>query len=244
MPKLVDYAGRFAFIRQAAFDVVRDRGVDALTRRSLALELGCSVNTVTRLVNGSTVLAKLAADEVVSRRRQGRWGSLPQDPLQQSLVLLRRLIPDDESRIDEELVWLRLVATCGLQPSVAPGQLRLADDFQVAQRGYSDADLAIEAGAAPPERPHTGEVQERRRAALAPHLSSRDTEVEDVVLHVVAAAAARRASGDERVRSRERVLLRALLDGLSLAVCTGRITPADAVGALDQHLTGLHNPLG
>ena len=50
MPARVDYASRFEFFRQACFTLVRDRGVEALSRRTLAAELGCGVNTVRRLV--------------------------------------------------------------------------------------------------------------------------------------------------------------------------------------------------
>ena len=48
MPRRVDYVGRFEFIRQAAFAVVRDEGVEALSRRRVAAELGTGVNTIRR----------------------------------------------------------------------------------------------------------------------------------------------------------------------------------------------------
>ena len=71
MPRLVDYAVRFDFIRRAAFAVVRDDGVDALSRRRVAAELGTSVNTIRRLVADWVDLVGLAADhdraEVVVR---------------------------------------------------------------------------------------------------------------------------------------------------------------------------------
>jgi hypothetical protein len=50
MPRLIDYVGRFEFIRQAAFAVVRDDGADALSRRRVAAELGTGVNTIRRSV--------------------------------------------------------------------------------------------------------------------------------------------------------------------------------------------------
>ncbi|GIM62496.1 hypothetical protein Pve01_76720 [Planomonospora venezuelensis] len=36
MPKLVDYAGRFAFFELASFTLVRDHGVDRLSRHAMA----------------------------------------------------------------------------------------------------------------------------------------------------------------------------------------------------------------
>ena len=73
MPRLIDYVGRFEFIRQAAFAVVRDEGVEALSRRRVAAELGTGVNTIRRSVAGWADLARLAADQVRSRRRPGAW---------------------------------------------------------------------------------------------------------------------------------------------------------------------------
>ena len=35
MPKVVDYAGRFAFFELASFTLVRDHGVDALSRHTV-----------------------------------------------------------------------------------------------------------------------------------------------------------------------------------------------------------------
>ncbi len=81
MPRLIDYVGRFEFIRQAAFAVVRDEGVDALSRRRVAAELGTGVNTIRRSVAGWADLAQLAADHVRSRRRMGRLGPGSDDPV-------------------------------------------------------------------------------------------------------------------------------------------------------------------
>jgi hypothetical protein len=68
VPKLVDYASRYEFLRQAAFALVREEGVHALTRRAVAARLGCGLATVCRLVDPSAELATLAADEVLTRR--------------------------------------------------------------------------------------------------------------------------------------------------------------------------------
>ena len=42
MPKIVDYAGRFAFFELASFTFVRDHGVDHLSRNALARVLATS----------------------------------------------------------------------------------------------------------------------------------------------------------------------------------------------------------
>ena len=116
MPRLIDYVGRFEFIRQAAFAVVRDEGVDALSRRRVAAELGTGVNTIRRSVAGWADLTRLAADQVRSRRMLGRLGRREDEPLAAATCLVRSLMPEDATHLDEELVWLKLVAACALQP--------------------------------------------------------------------------------------------------------------------------------
>jgi hypothetical protein len=82
MPRRIDYVGRFEFIRQAAFAVVRDDGVEVLSRRRVAAELGTGVNTIRRSVAGWADLARLATDQVRSRRRIGRLGRRTEDPME------------------------------------------------------------------------------------------------------------------------------------------------------------------
>jgi hypothetical protein len=102
MPKLIDYVGRFEFIRMAAFAVVLDDGVDALSRRRVDAELGTGVNTIRRSVAGWADLARLAADHVVSRRLLGRLGRYTEDPVEKATHLVRAMLPEDPSHLDEE----------------------------------------------------------------------------------------------------------------------------------------------
>jgi tetracycline repressor-like protein len=200
VPRLVDYAGRFELIRQAAFAVVRDEGVDALSRRRVAVELGTGVNTIRRSVADGADLGRLAADQVVSRRRLGRFNRRTDDPVEAAGNLVTFLLPEDETHLDEEVVWLKLVAACALQPSglEPPGTVRR--EFGVAQRGYDDG-LPVEA--APP--PATG-----RREALAPYMTERDALVDDTVRTILELVG---ITDDEDAAA----ALVALLDGLTLA---------------------------
>src|SRR4029077_19224859 len=169
IPKLIDYVGRFEFIRQAAFAVVRDEGVDALSRRRVAAELGTGVNTIRRSVAGWADLARLAADQVRSRRMLGRLGQRTDDPLEQARSLVRSLMPEDATHLDEELVWLKLVAACALRPSglEPPGQVRR--EFQIAQRGYDDGQPTTM-----PLAPGTPADREDRHTALQSYVAERD----------------------------------------------------------------------
>jgi hypothetical protein len=156
MPKLVDYASRYEFLRRAAFALVLEEGAQAPTRRAVAARLGCGLNTVRRLVDPSVDLAVLAADEVRTRRRAGRWGRLPEDPAEAARILARRLLPEDESRIDEELVWLRLTGAHAGMGRRRESPLALRHDLQVAERGWSDVTRP-----APPPESDTGAARWR-----------------------------------------------------------------------------------
>ncbi|HET7070545.1 MAG TPA: hypothetical protein VFI40_06960 [Nocardioides sp.] len=224
MPRLIDYVGRFEFIRQAAFAVVRDEGVDALSRRRVALELGASVNTIRRLVADWVDLARLAADQVVSRRRLGRFNKRTEDPLEAVEIMVRMLMPEDDSHLDEELVWLKLVTACALKPSglEPPGTVRR--DFGIAQRGYDDGQASETA------TPELGpRARESRRDALERYVTDRDNTLTQVVGRVLDLLEVPEPRDDAAST------LIAVIEGLTLSACLGRISPARATDLAIAH---------
>jgi len=228
MPRLIDYVGRFEFIRQAAFAVVRDDGADALSRRRVAAELGTGVNTIRRSVADWADLARLAADHVRTRRRAGRLGRRTADPLEAAEFLVRSLMPEDLTHLDEELVWLKLVVACALTPSglEPPGQLKR--EFGIAQRGYDDGLPHTEQAA---ETPEGG--RQRRRAALQPYVDQRDEELRGTTAQILDLIEVPEPRDDVLA------LLIAVVEGLTLSACLGRITPENATKLAIGHLTGL-----
>lgn len=227
MPKLVNYAARFEFLRRAAFAVVRDDGPHALSRRSVAAALDTSVNSVRRAVAEDADLRQLALDEVERRRARGRWGrpgGLAGAEL--AVFLLRRLLPDEEPRRAEELVWLRLVVSA--HRFVAPEGDTVADlrdEHALADRGYV------------PERAEPLLPQPADRPAadgpdpLADHWHERDQLVARVVAQALAAVGVEGAAEHDHTR--------AVVDGLLLSTALGRTTPAQAVATLQHHVAAL-----
>jgi hypothetical protein len=221
MPRLVDYGSRFAFLREAAFEVVRKRGVDALSRQSVANVQGVSASTVRRLVAADADLVVFAAEEVEARRGRDRW-HVPRGTTRERVIdLLRRLIPDTDARIAEELVWWRIV----FSPQVASGvhQVPPASDdslrqrYQVAQRGYAEPPL-------PEDRDHI-EVS----AELTRMIDVRATEIDVTLTSVLDLLKVPEGEREQRLGD-----LRLLIEGIGVAVCTGRMTPAEAVQALER----------
>lgn len=75
MPKLIDYAGRFAFFEEACFALVRDHGPHHLSRHRLAHVLGTSISTVRRLLRAEA--DRLAPEEAVAILRSQLGGLTP-----------------------------------------------------------------------------------------------------------------------------------------------------------------------
>ncbi len=228
MPRLIDYVGRFEFIRQAAFAVVRDDSVDALSRRRVAAELGTGVNTIRRSVAGWADLTRLAADQVQSRRRLGRLGRRVDDPVEAAAGLVRCLMPEDASHLDEELVWLKLIAACALRASGLEPRGQVRHEFQIAQRGYDDG-----VPLAPPATEATPGELEDRRTALQPYVEDRDRELRGAVRDILDLL--------EVPQPREDVAatIVALVEGLTLSACLGRLSPEQATELAVAHVTGL-----
>jgi hypothetical protein len=221
MPRKVDYASRFQFFREAAFAIVRDRGVAALSRRSLANELGISRNRVDDVLRAEADLRVLAADDVRSRRRSGRFGSAVTTGTEAALHVVTSLMPDDPERIDEELVWLRLLVEGPRAASPTPDpEGPLWARYQIAERGYIYDDRTAEAVADP------GAVD-----ALSDHRALRDEVMAGQLERALEAIGL-----DKGAHDLELLRLRAVVDGLTLAVCLGHLSPAVAVSVAAHHL--------
>lgn len=220
MPKLVNYAARFEFLRRAAFAVVRDEGQHALSRRAVAAVLGTSVNSVRRVLSEDADLRQLASEEVERRRAHGRWDGLRDVAGPELAVcLLRKVLPDEEDRIAEELVWLRLVVASH-RPAPRPDDCvaSLRAEHVVADLGYLPED-------------HESPAAEHEPDPLADLWRERDALVDRVVAQALAVIAA--DDPDECARTR------ALVDGLALATALARTTPAEAVTVLERHVARL-----
>lgn len=237
MPRLIDYAGRFMFFEAASFAIVRDHGVHHLSRHRVAKVLGTSISTVRRLLNSEADLRNLALTEVGHRRRRGRYGRPPGEGLDAALWLLRQVIADGPPRIAEELVWWRLTVAAPTTAHVPLDEEHVDEGplhhrFAVATYGFVPRDvldlrIAPPAAAVDPD----GDV-DRVVAARA----ERDAEVADTVAAAIRhAAPALQGDAVERAAA----ALHALVEGVGVGVCLGRLAPEDAVAILRSQLSCL-----
>lgn len=230
MPKLIDYAGRFMFFEAASFAIVRDHGVHHLSRHRVATVLGTSISTVRRLLRSESDLRGLALTEVGHRRRRGRYGRPPGDGADAALWLLRQVVADEPSRIAEELVWWRLniaAPTTAHMPldeeDVDEGPLH--HRFAVASHGFVPIDvLALEIAARTPAEDAAGSL-DRVVAARA----QRDADIAGSVAAALTWVSPT-LTGEELDRAS--AALHALVEGVGIGVCMGRLTPEDGVAIL------------
>ena len=241
MPKFVDYTGRFAFFEEAAFAIVRDEGVHRLSRHRVAAVLGTSITTIRRLLGRHADLRSLALREVGHRRRAGRRGRPVGDPPAVADQLLRRALPDSAERVAEELVWWRLAITAPTRAALTDSQDpdgSLRDRFAIGMWGYV------------PERDPESDPSDRESDAESdPTPASGDDACAPADDPVTEAVADRAREIDGLVAAalgvlgcsseHERARTAALLDGLGVGVCLGRLTPDDACQVLSRHLADL-----
>lgn len=235
MPKKVDYAVRFAFLREAVFQVVRDRGVAALSRRSVAAALGVPLPTVRRLLSPEADLSGLALDEVENRERNAFLDhprlSRDATALEAATYHVLTLLPRDEGGLATVLVWLHLALS---DPEVAVRVAQAHEDGDHDDGGHEGGDLRqrfqlAEAGfvddedTPPHEPPVTRDVHQR--------LADRCQREREVLVRALALI--------EVHDDRHLTVLSALVRGLSLDLCLGVTTLDEAQATIRGHLAQL-----
>jgi hypothetical protein len=225
MKRFERYAAQMELLREAAFVVVRRDGPDALSRRGLAAELGASDAMARRTLAGHVSLPTLAATACLARRRRGRHLLPPIDHLLPDAAhaaaaadpaCVSGSSTQTDAEIDTEIVWLRLLLRHGTVPTTDRGE-DLAERYRIATGRRSTADQPAARAADPATE----------REAPVSYLEEHLAEQRALVTRLV-------DGRDDLV-----VAVLALVDGLVLAVCTGRLTAPVARAVLVEHLRAL-----
>jgi hypothetical protein len=241
VPKIVDYVGRFAFFELASFTLVRDQGVDRLSRHALARALVISISTVRRLLNPEADLRKLALNEVAYRRRRRLTPATAATGPDAGARLLLPLIPSAPDQIAEELVWWRLVMaapTTASLPSDVGADLDDEDSgplhhrFAVATYGYVPPDVLR----ANIERPRSSMSDEGELDVV---VAARLTHEEELAGRLETVVRVTVPELDGPAFAHHTQVLHALVDGLGVAVTVGRLRPDEAACLARAHVSTL-----
>lgn len=131
MPKIVDPERRRADVVDALFRVVRRAGLEGASLRNVADEAGLAIGSVRHYFDSHDALLAFALDAMVERvsdRLLARVavvlpeieeGRLAGDAARDATVdMLAELLPLDEDRRDEAVVWLAFLAAARTRPAL------------------------------------------------------------------------------------------------------------------------------
>lgn len=119
MPKLVDHEQRRRELGGAVWRVIRSRGIDAASIRTVAREAGCSAGALRHYFSTQSELLAFAMQMVVERV-EARVAALdpPADPRRAVEQRLLELLPLDEARRAENKVWLAFAGRALVDPEL------------------------------------------------------------------------------------------------------------------------------
>ena len=236
MKRFAKQAAQHQLLCEAAFALVRREGPHVLSRRGLAAELGAAEALARRVLADHVRLPVLAAQECEVRRREAGRGRRGVD------LLLP--VPQDvdahagadtgagtgagvgvgagvDAEVDVEIVWLRLV----LLHAAAEAR---AESPSLAERYQLSVHDRLVSKPPPPDRGR--EERAADRAAMASYLADHVARQHGLVMQLTGG------------RTEIAEAVHALVDGLVLAVCTGRLSPQAARAVLTDHLDRLAEP--
>ncbi|MEQ4305391.1 TetR/AcrR family transcriptional regulator [Plantactinospora sp. B6F1] len=166
MPKVVDPQARRLAVTEAVFRVIDREGLEGATLRNIADEADLAIGSVRHYFTGHTDLTIFAfgalRDRVTARilgHVERLLGADPADPAidQRAAVaeLLAELLPLDERRRQEAVVWLAFVTAARTRPELQEHARKLYDGIRMvvsrvldrarqAGRLRDDLDLAVE----------------------------------------------------------------------------------------------------
>lgn len=122
MPRIVDHAARRREIAAALWRVVRDHGVDAASVRSVAAEGGWSPGSLRHYFSTQSELYAFgvaAMGEQVVERVRALLSDTALAPMDRAVGVVEQLLPLDEERTVEVLVWLAFADRARHDPVLA-----------------------------------------------------------------------------------------------------------------------------
>lgn len=111
---------RRQLVAEATWRVILDRGIGAVSVRTVAAEAGMAVGSLRNLFPSQTELLEFSAEHMI-RQATERVGALPPlaDPAEHALAVIRELIPLNAQTRREFELNIALIAETPAQPTLA-----------------------------------------------------------------------------------------------------------------------------
>jgi AcrR family transcriptional regulator len=133
VPKLVDHEERRRELGDAVWRVIRSRGVDGASIRTVAQEAGWSPGALRHYFSTRSELLTFAIQMVVERI-EARVSALepPADPRRAVEQRLHELLPLDQERRAENEVWLAFAARALVDPQLRARHAEVDEELRMA----------------------------------------------------------------------------------------------------------------
>jgi Transcriptional regulator len=137
----VEHAARRRDVADAVIRLVRQRGVDQVTVRSVAVEAGWSTGVLSHYFRDKDALLVAAFERVTERVTRRVTEQLRGDgvPLAVLERVLAEMLPVDATRRDEAVAWFGFVGYALARPALASVQRRAYADWREVVRDILDA---------------------------------------------------------------------------------------------------------
>lgn len=119
MPKIVNHETRREQLAEAAWRIIRRKGLDAVSVRSVAEEAGMSLGSLRHYFATQSELLEFSM-RLVTERITKRISNLKMDGdlLEVVVIAISQLVPIDEDRLAESEVWLSFTGKALSDPSL------------------------------------------------------------------------------------------------------------------------------
>lgn len=155
MPPRVDHAARREAIAEAAWRIILRDGLDAVSVRAVAAEVGLSTGSLRHVFGSQAELLQFSM-ELVGDRVRARIAAIPAEVSSRERIarMISEILPLDAVRAAEQEVWLAFIARSRVEPSMRQfvtqideaqrNWLRSALDEMFREEGTRGRDPALE----------------------------------------------------------------------------------------------------
>lgn len=139
MPKIVNHDSRRVQLAEAAWRIIRNKGIDEVSVRNVAEEAGMSLGSLRHyFATHSELLAfsmRLVSDRVESRLRSKDWSGGPRQVME---AIIAELVPLDNDRLAECQVWFAFAGKAIADPSLGSMLREVHDSLHALFRRLTD----------------------------------------------------------------------------------------------------------
>lgn len=139
MPKIVNHDSRRIQLAEAAWRIIRNKGIDEVSVRNVAEEAGMSLGSLRHyFATHSELLAfsmRLVSDRVESRLRSKEWNGGPRQVME---AIIAELVPLDDDRLAECQVWFAFAGKAIADPSLGAMLREVHDSLHALFRELTD----------------------------------------------------------------------------------------------------------